>query len=53
MASSRLLFGWSNHPNLVAELAGDIFEEPQAPCIYAVVIGEENAHAGGYAGVVP
>ena len=51
MAGAGLLLGRSNDPDVVAELAGDRFEQLQPARIHAVVVGEENSHQGrAYAG---
>jgi hypothetical protein len=41
---TRLLLGWSDDPDIVAELARDAFEKLEAAGVDAVVIGQENAH---------
>ena len=45
MARTRLLLGWSDDPDVVAELACNRLEQSQAACVDAVVIGQEDTHS--------
>jgi hypothetical protein len=45
MAGTGLLFGRGNDPDIVRKLPHDALEQPQAACVHAVVVGQQDPHA--------